>query len=293
MVGLPSAEAVVTGSDFLLTNGALSVKIRDDNGALAEVLFGGSDFFNPGAPVSDWGIQNGTDTGTFLKNDTNGGEDFAVVVAGGVGVVTATGLFTGGGANVTVVRSYSLVPGQNVIQIMTTFTNNDLANPVTISYFDNVDPDQGIDQGVGFETFNDTDVLAAAPPVTYSQSYIEVPAGTPTLTLLQASTDPNTTVGFVPGGLTINDGTDLNAFFSGPLDPNNSFSDIGQNIGVRDTIAAGGSLTYTSLQVYGLTPDEAFDVFQQVVGPGVPEPVTATLGLLGLGALGLVSRRRR
>jgi HSP20 family molecular chaperone IbpA len=36
-----------------LTNGVLTVDIRQDNGAIETVSFGGSDYFNPGTPVSD------------------------------------------------------------------------------------------------------------------------------------------------------------------------------------------------------------------------------------------------
>lgn len=134
----------------VITNGALSITIRGDNGAIGQALFDGSDFFNPGAPVSNYGFQNGTNTGTFVENYTNGPTGQPVSVSAG-NVVTGT--FVQGGANVDFARSYSLLAGLNVLQITTTFTNH--GPGLNLSYFDTYDPDQGYNKGAGFYTYND------------------------------------------------------------------------------------------------------------------------------------------
>lgn len=79
-----------------LDNGSLSVDIRDDNGAIGQVLFGSSDFYNPGLPVSDFGLQNGTNTSTFVRNTTGGDSLQPVTVIGNPGSVTVTGTYTEG-----------------------------------------------------------------------------------------------------------------------------------------------------------------------------------------------------
>ena len=55
----------------VISNGSLTVDIRSDNGAIDAVTFGGYDFYNPGSPVSDFGVQFGTNTATFRLNSTS------------------------------------------------------------------------------------------------------------------------------------------------------------------------------------------------------------------------------
>ena len=56
----------------VMTNGSLVVDITNSNGAIDAVVFQGNDFYNPGSPVSDFGLQIGTDTGSFRFNTTTG-----------------------------------------------------------------------------------------------------------------------------------------------------------------------------------------------------------------------------
>src|SRR6056297_1768035 len=88
---------IATGSALagVISNGALSVTIRNDNGAIDTAEFDGIDYFNPGTPVSDFGFQNGTTTSTFARNNTSGFTDQPVTVSG----TSVSGVYSGGGAN--------------------------------------------------------------------------------------------------------------------------------------------------------------------------------------------------
>ena len=66
-----------------LNNGELQVRIRENNGAIDGVTFGGRDFYNPGTPVSNFGLQVGTRRRTFVLNTTEGRKDRPVTIVAG------------------------------------------------------------------------------------------------------------------------------------------------------------------------------------------------------------------
>ncbi|MDY7015857.1 MAG: hypothetical protein SVX43_20140, partial [Cyanobacteriota bacterium] len=106
-----------------LTNGAIEIEIREDNGAIDRIFFGGSDFYNPGFAASDFGFQMGTDTKTFVRNTTTGVAEQPVSVASFGDAVAVSGIYTAGGANIKFTRTYSLVPGLNVLRTTTELAN--------------------------------------------------------------------------------------------------------------------------------------------------------------------------
>ena len=52
VLGLAAGVAAQARAGIVLNNGQLSVDIRTDNGAIDTVLFGGTDFYNPGISVT-------------------------------------------------------------------------------------------------------------------------------------------------------------------------------------------------------------------------------------------------
>src|SRR5260221_4864867 len=72
LVALLSICTAMRAGDYTLTNDALTLNLRDDNGAIDAVVFNGTDFFKSGTPISNYGFQLGTNTGTFAINDTSG-----------------------------------------------------------------------------------------------------------------------------------------------------------------------------------------------------------------------------
>ena len=270
----------------VITNGSLTITIREDNGAIDTALFGGSDYFNQGTHVSDYGFQNGTLTNTFHRNDTNGGTGQPVTVTGGT---VATGTYTGGGLNIGFNRSYALVSGVNVLRVTTTLTNNATLGGGLISYFDTFDPDQGIAFALGFGTFNDVFALAGG---TVGQASIN--AGPFQHTVIAGSLDARATVAS-GNPFQISNGTALNNFFSSPFDGNGAFADSGTHIGLRTNLNAGQSTTFVYDLAFGLTPASAQqDFITANAVSAVPEPATMTM--LGIGVAGMFGfglRRRR
>jgi hypothetical protein len=278
----------------IISNGSLEVTIRDDNGAIDAIIFNQntffrSDFFNPGTPVSDFGFQNGTDESTFVRNTTTGFTQQPVNVVLDDESVIVTGTYTGGGANVNFTRTYSLVSELNALLVKTDFVNN--GSEIALRYFDTFDPDQGIDQGNGFGTFNDVFTLETAA----GRARVGQGAELGGLTVVFGSLDSNATVG-AGFSLEIDNGFELNNFFEAPFDPDGAFEDIGIHIGAIELLlGTGGNGSFEYLHAYGESPAEAQEQFiraASVTAVDVPEP-SSLLSLLVVGALGSCSFLKR
>lgn len=265
-----------------LTNGSLSVEIREDNGAIDRILFGGSDFYNPGNPVSDFGFQNGTDTDTFVRNTTAGLTQQPVSVSSNTNSVAVTGTYTGGNANIEFTRTYSLISGLNVLRIKTDFINR--GSDIALRYFDTFDPDQGFDRGNGFETYNDTFDLLTDSGLAKVARATELGGLTVTIGSLNSDAIIGQSL-----GLTIDSGSRLNSFFNTPVDGSGVLSDIGTHVGAfRISLVAGESRSVTYDHAYGISPEAAREQFIRANEGNpveVPEPASLA-GLLVVGAWG-------
>jgi Ca2+-binding RTX toxin-like protein len=246
----------------ILDNGSLTVDIREDNGAIDTILFSSSDFFNSGTPVSDFGFQNGTDVSTFVRNDTSGFTQQPVSVTSSDNSVVVTGTYTGGDANVSFTRTYSWIEGLNALRIDTDFVNN--GSDVVLRYFDTFDPDQGVNQGSSFDTFNDVLTLDTGAGVA------EVGQATASngLTFVLGSLDPDVTVAS-GNPFSISDGFTLNNFFDFPFDGNGTFVDSGTHIGIQLDLDAGETESFEYFQAYGATASEAQEQFLLAIVPPV------------------------
>ncbi|MBX3743166.1 MAG: hypothetical protein KF712_19430, partial [Akkermansiaceae bacterium] len=228
-----------------LSNGALSLTVRDDNGAIDAIVFNGVDYFNPGTPVSDFGLQLGTDTSTFRCNTTGGSEQIPVSTTTAAGSILAAGTYNVGTA-VTFERSYSLVAGQNAILITTTFTNAD-TNTAALRYFETFDPDHNPD----YSTFNDVYSLGA-------QSVARATNGAGATFILGSTSSVTLAAG---GPFMINSGNILNSFFSSPVDGNGANADSGVHSGYDFSLLPGQTRTLTTILAFGSTQAAAESAF--------------------------------
>jgi hypothetical protein len=250
----------------VLDNGSLRVEFSEASGAISKAQFGGSDYYNPGSSVSDWGLQVDTDTSTFAINTTTGNIGTPVTVAKVDDTVVVSGNYApGNGVDLTLTRTYSLVPGLNVLRVASEIVNNGV--DAVISYFDTFDPDQGENQGNGFNTFNDvyTPLQGAATVGQATELGL--------LSVAIGSLDPLVTVAS-GSPFAIFDGFSLNDFFDAPFDGNGLFADEGTHVGIRRFLAAGGSFRFTFDQAYGLSASQARGEF---IAANVPEPSAAAL----------------
>jgi hypothetical protein len=261
-VATPAADAAV------LAAGALVVTVRDDNGAIASVTNNGIEYYAQGFFVADYGIQIDRDTATFASNTINGDSPITVTsVTGGGGVgdsITVLGTYAG--LNFT--RTYTLL-NPTTYRTVTTWAN-DTGDDLTLQLFDTFDPDQGVDQGLGFGTFND---------VNADGNVLTATAGTETVTLFNPTF--GAPIGFMAdGSLGIFNGDQLNDFIDGPgrFDPDGAFADIGYSI-ARDVFVANG--------------DSASLAYDQSFPAAIPAPAGVVLLAAAVPVLGLRRALRR
>jgi len=260
--------SILPAQAISLDQGSLHLDVRADNGAIDTITFGGVDFFNPGSPVSDFGFQVGTDTTSFRCNNTDGLRQVAASAVASGSSVVATGTYTGGGANVSFIRTYSLVAGQNVVKIVTQLTNGGSSN-VTLRYFDTFDPDQGMPLG-GYSTVMDVFPLStAAGSIAVGQAYSTYN----NFTFLLGPAAPAAAV--VSSGSPyqrIYTGTILNSVFATPADANGANQDFGVHAVFERVIPAAGSVAVELRLAFGTSPAAAQSAF--VASSGAPPTVT-------------------
>ncbi|MGR8930181.1 MAG: hypothetical protein ACU836_06020 [Gammaproteobacteria bacterium] len=256
-VVFPSAS----NAAILLSNGELEVAVRSDNGAIDKVNFGGTDWYNPGSPISDWGLQIGGDSSTFRLNPTQGGSGISIATAtpsNDLMLATIIGTYSVSGNDVAVTRNYSILNNVSALQVVTTLTN-DSSDSLELRLFDTYDPDQGFSLNRSYDTYMDvTSINVNQSDLSLGQAWIDAPKP---LSVSMGSTDPGVIIAS-GGPFSISNGDSLNGFFASPSDADASFVDLGMHVGFSMTLSPGESKTVTLVQVYGDTPTNNISDFE-------------------------------
>lgn len=250
----------------ILTNGTLSVETNDSNGTVHDVTFDGTNFFEFD-PIADFGFQ-GSNTASERTNDSASLTDYFNISASSLSYSGTYEL----NRDISFTRTYSLVSGQNVLRVATSFTNN-AASAANFSYFDIYDPDPGATALTpDIATSNDRFFLDS---VEVGQASIASD-----LTVLIGSIDSRAVVG--SGDPT---GNWTSFFSSGNPDADGNLSDKNRlQIGMQTTLAAGGMTSFTYDLAFGTSAKNAQTEFLEANNLAtVPEP--ASLALYGLGTL--------
>ncbi len=246
-----------------ITNGALTVRIEGSRIKFAKL--GDQEFFNKGTtPISDFGFQIGSDIGTFVIVNNDHGAQGTVGIADASqssdgSVVTVSGRYIRS-VDVGYVRTYSIVPGTNVLRVSTTYTNNIDAAINSLVVFDTFNPEQGATSDTAnkllpLQTGSGTAKVAQA-------AANEGPAG---LTVVAGTLDQEAHVGFHESLIGIRDGNDLNHIldhFSSPFDPDNGYANIGFSTVRIIPFDGAESHSFTVDLAFGDTPEEAREQFQ-------------------------------
>ncbi len=249
----------------VITNGHLTVTVRNDNGAIESYIMDGVNYFGQGTYISDWGIQIGNDTSTFRINTTYGNSGIPVTVTRvSANQVDVSGIITLAGKNISFVRSIKISQTRNVMLFSYSLTNNDTIDPVEISVFETFDPDQGLISGGSYGTYNDvvdTGELRVAQAVDESG-----------LTFMIGTTDSRMTLA-AGSPFAIDNGNILNTFFTAPYDGEGTYDDEGIHIGLRVTLEA--DTTTTSVAAAGSAQNSDSS---SVVGNAADDIVTELIG---------------
>jgi uncharacterized repeat protein (TIGR01451 family) len=137
------------GPTNVLTQGPLTVVLSNSSAGIISVMYQGNEIYRYGTFISDWGLQTGTNSATFVRN-ANGSVTGQPMTVTGADSRNASyvGTYTTGGANVALTRNYSLVSGADLLRTSMTFRNNGTSS-ITLRYFETFDVDWLV-SGVGY-----------------------------------------------------------------------------------------------------------------------------------------------
>jgi hypothetical protein len=278
---------------FSLTGNKISLEVNP-NGSLGPIYYDAGDgigpieYVMPGTSVynfsvgvngfEDFAALSGPNTFGFTVADTSSDNNLSALLEGGI--------FRTLYGDLGITRTISFGADSSFVKITTTLTNSSTGVvPENITFMDSLDPNQGIGQGLGFETSND--IIA--------DKLVLATAGVRTIGL--GSMD----AGVVPSAAGLFN-TNPYDFLQDDLgsDPNGASDNTAINLTFEPVyLLPSQSITHRSFIVFGRTQAEAEATFiaaatDNVPDQSIPEPdvmtgLLTTVAIFGLGAF----RKRR
>jgi uncharacterized repeat protein (TIGR01451 family) len=247
-----SSNAVLTVTPLvgstILSQGNLVITIDNLGARIYSVLFQGAELYRVGMFISDWGLQTGTDSTTFVRNENSGGTTGQPMTPVSSNTLSASysGIYLAGGANVALTRAYALLPGSDVLRTVQTFTNNG-STPITLRCFDTFDLDWS--QG-GISFFN---MYADRYLVTNASTVIQMGRGimvqTNVVVILGTSDPAAVLAASATTYFGIQTSASLNSFFAtGGADSDGASVDDSLDIGREFVLAPGAGAAFVFYQ---------------------------------------------
>ena len=243
-----SALLVISASPgTTLSQGNLSITLSNASAGISSFRFQGSEIYRIGTYISDWGLQAGSNSVTFVRN-ANGAAPGQPMFLASADAASANyyGTYTTGGANVDLTREYALLPGSDVLRTRMSFQNNG-ASSITLRYFETFD----VDYLTYYETIADR--------YTINTNGYEIQIGrssvvSASLTVMLGSVDPEAIIAACGTNLGITSSAALNSHFATRgADSNGATLDKSLDIAREYVLAPGEKAIFTFYQSVATT----------------------------------------
>ena len=245
------------GENRLLSNGSLQL-LLSENGAISQVLFGGSDWYRPGTPVSDLAIAINGDLDVVSAFTTTATAE----VCGDDGRVVA------GNFEATIdyeefpmFREYQLLG--NAFRVDTYISNQSSGNAL-IEMAETFVPSQDLDQGFNLNTQNRLRTIG-------SNRVVQSTGANTTYTVLMGALEPEAILhdghSFDTSIFAIGSLGQLRQFLNFPIVSSTApqTTNNGIHCGIRQTLLPGDCFRFTMLQGFGLTVGQAEQSFLNAI----------------------------
>lgn len=272
----------------VITTANITANISNSNGAILSFNGFGTDYFDHGTHVSDWGFAVDGTSSTFSLANTYNATSGLLSFTGSSTTATSTTVTGNFGSYGSFARTTESIDGFDVLAINTSFTNT-LGSAFTLLQFETFDPDQGIASGLGFNTRNDV----VDTGLGFSAATSVNTAGLNPFFL--ASPDAAATE--AGGVFQINSYSRLRDVLDTPVDGNGTTSDLGSHVVISYLIGAGETVNFTSY--IGTTSGDLASALETLTDAikDTDETTEASapsaLAIFGLAIAGLVARRRK
>jgi uncharacterized repeat protein (TIGR01451 family) len=233
-----------------LAQGNLRVTLNPASAGITSVTFKSNEVYQIGTPMSDWGLQIGSNAATFVRNASGAAPGITMTrISGDVRSSSFTGTYNSSGANVAVTRDYVLLPGADVCRTTTTFLNNG-GSAVTLRCFETFDVDWTFNGLSYYTTANDRYTINTNGTSIYVGRSLMTNGP---LVVILGSVDPKAVIAATsPSYFGITGSAQLNSLFQTlGADDNGALRDASLDIGREYNLAPGNSAHFVTYQSFG------------------------------------------